>query len=218
MVFAQEPNDQLKLSLAARSVPTGMATVSNITVPPQTSVQVIPVYAASASPKKLVDIAVTQKVVETEKVQEQEAYSQIKKRITKASQAEQPLLFAQLSEQRARVLYSILNNVIVVFHRVDYIVERMDGALLRLRTMYVRKADSGKSLPYFSSRLKTLENELEQLKFQRDGVAAELDSTRNSVNLADDIRASMGSVRKLIQNMRTFLQDYLKLAREVVSL
>ncbi len=190
------------------------ATVAPSTLPVivESSTDILPLSVSVRKPLR--DIEVSYSAAENVRVDQRSKYAQLTNRFLKSSDAERPLLKAQISQQRQRVLLSTLNSMVLIYQRADYLVEKFNAGLLRMRSKY---KSSGVQVPSFDSRVRALHSSLASLKRQSAVISKELSSASSSVELSRDLIAAKQDLASFLNNLESFSSDYRSLAQDIVS-
>lgn len=204
-VLAAEPS-AISRQTAAISLPVVVESSSDI----------LPLSVAAVSSQSLRELQTTYSAVESVRLDQREKYVQIQKRFQNAPASEQPLLSAQLSQQRQRVYLSTLNTMVVIFQRADYLVDQFDAGLLSIRSKY-RSTKNAHPVSSFDSRMEKLENDLILLKQQSSLLSQKLSDASSSVNLRRDLGELKSSLSSFVSDIKSFSSDYRSLVQDVVS-
>jgi hypothetical protein len=203
-VFAAEPS-------ISRQTPS-----ISLPVIVESSSDILPLPVVAASPSSLRELQTTYSAVESVRVDQREKYAQIQKRFQNASASEQPLLSAQLSQQRQRVYLSTLNTMVVIYQRADYLVDQFDAGLLSVRSKY-RSTRNTHPVSSFDSRMDQLENDLASLKQQSSLLSQKLSAASSSINLRRDLGELKGDLSSFLNDIKSFSSKYRSLVQDVVS-
>ena len=142
-------------------------------------------------------------------------YTLLQRRLLNVSESEKPLLRAQASEQRQRVLFSTLNVLTIIFQRAEYLVDSFDAGLLRMRVKINSMNED--SIPNSSERLSELTASLASLKEKSSAVSLQLSRAPSSVNLSRDLVQIKSDLSVLLAEIESFSRTYRSLAQDIVS-
>lgn len=152
--------------------------------------------------------------IAAEKVQNEEraTYQRLQQRVSSFN-GSNPSMIEELKAQRHRYWVSWLNVNILHYQRINYTIDKMDTALLRLRARY---AANGSSIASFDSEMRSLDTALAQLHVKSNAVGQKLDAFTKSTTEAD-LRPLRPEMAVLVQDLHTFLEKYTRLVQGVMS-
>jgi hypothetical protein len=175
---------------------------------------VIPVAVSVKKPLK--EIQATYTVVESSRLRQRENYDTLRTRLLNAPASEKELLYAQLVQQRQRVLLSTLNSLTVLYQRTDYVLVQFNETLLRLRSKYLSLKNKS-SVSNFDSRVRALESSQSTLQNKSAQLSTRLASAPSSVSLGDEVVLLKQDLSSFIRETKSFVNDYRALAQEVIQ-
>ncbi len=215
LVWAGSSNERAAAGKDSSRI-TGKITQTTEAISPPPIPGVLPI-AVKIENKSLGEIQVSDQTANQVFKQEKEAYEIVKEKLTTSSQAEQATVLVELNQQRYRLYISLLNRIIVIYQRLDYIVSRMDESMLKLRVLHIKKG-SPSTVKNFDSRIQELETRLAFIESQSDKVAEDLEEAKTGgMELSKSILKTKGEVSSLLQQLKSFLVDYKSLVQEVIS-
>ncbi len=174
---------------------------------------ILPVSVAVKRPLR--ELQTSYVAAEAVRQDEREAYTLLQRRLLNVSESEKPLLRAQASEQRQRVLFSTLNVLTIIFQRAEYSVDNFDAGLLRMRVKI--NSMNSDSIPNSSERLSQLTASLASLKEKSSAVSLQLSRAPSSVNLSRDLIQIKSDLSTLLAEIASFSLAYRSLAQDIVS-
>lgn len=207
----------LSLSVYARDAPsrsyTGLATV----VPVEKSTVVVqtvaPLSVRPASGQTLLSISTAEKSTVSVLDRERASYLSIRARLNDAPASEQRSLREDLSLQRQAVLMAILNRVVVIYQRIDLIIQKSDASLTKLSALH----DKNPRVDNFDGRMGGLRQRLNELNARSDKVADELESCPKAVDLSACVKSARDDTAALLSLLQEYLSLYRGLATQVLS-
>lgn len=174
---------------------------------------ILPVSVAVKRPLR--ELQTSYVAAEAVRQDERAAYTLLQRRLLNVSESEKPLLRAQASEQRQRVLFSTLNVLTIIFQRAEYSVDNFDAGLLRMRVKI--NSMNSDSIPNSSERLSQLTASLASLKEKSSAVSLQLSRAPSSVNLSRDLIQIKSDLSTLLAEIASFSLAYRSLAQDIVS-
>lgn len=174
---------------------------------------ILPISVAVKRPLR--DLQTSYVAAEAVRQNERKAYTLLQRRLLNVSESEQPLLRAQASEQRRRVLISTLNVLTIIFQRAEYSVDNFDAGLLRMRVK-VNSMGEG-AIPNSSERLSYLSTSLVSLHEKSSAISLQLSRAPSSVNLSRDLIQIKTDLSVLLSEIESFSLAYRSLAQDIVS-
>lgn len=185
---------------------------SSLPVVVESPSDIIPLSVATKKPLRELQTSYT--VSESVRIDQQEKYAQLKKRLLNAPASEQPLLTAQVNQQRQRVLLSTLNSMILIYQRADLLLSRFDSGLLSMRSKY---RSSGETISSFDSRIRVLDKSLSALKQKSSSISQRLSTVSSSVDMSRDLIQLKRDLSEYLKDIASFTADYRSLAEDIVS-
>ncbi len=185
---------------------------STLPVVVESSSDIIPISVIAKKPLR--ELQTSYAASESIRVNQQEKYAQLKKRLLNASSSEQPLLAAQVSQQRQRVLLSALNTMILIYQRADLLVSRFDTGLLSMRSKY---RSSNEAVSNFDARIQKLSADLSALKRKSSVISQGLSSISSSVEMSRDLIQMKHDLSEYLKDIASFSNDYRALAQDILS-
>lgn len=174
---------------------------------------VLPISVAVKRPLR--ELQTSYVVAESVRQDERATYTLLQRRLLNVSESEKPLLRAQVSEQRQRVLFSTLNVLTIIFQRAEYLVDNFDAGLLRMRVKL--NSQDNQSITNSSERLSELTASLASLKEKSAELSRQLSSAPSSVNLSRDLVKIKSNLSALLVEIESFSLAYRSLAQDIVS-
>lgn len=174
---------------------------------------ILPISVAVKRPLR--ELQTSYVAAEAVRQDERATYTLLQRRLLNVSESEKPLLRAQASEQRQRVLFSTLNVLTIIFQRAEYLVDSFDAGLLRMRVKINSMNED--SIPNSSERLSELTASLASLKEKSSAVSLQLSRAPSSVNLSRDLVQIKEDLAILLAEIESFSLAYRSLAQDIVS-
>ncbi|MFH0969910.1 MAG: hypothetical protein V1776_00400 [Candidatus Diapherotrites archaeon] len=173
---------------------------------------ITPLLVRSSSPNSLVGISTTDASSRAVLAQEASAYATLRREWNESSSVGIPSaeLRSFLVESRHRYLMAIHNRLVSIYHRMDYLIQKLNPSLVRMRSVHSQNPH----ISYFDSRLNSLSVSIASLEKESDALARLLESCPSSVDFSQCVKESRDASSQLLAHLTSYMVEH----RELVSL
>ncbi len=153
---------------------------------------------------------------ESVRLNQREKYSQLQARLPNSFESEQPLLIAQLGQQRQRVLLATLNVMILVYQQSAYLTEQYVPGLVRMQAKY-NAVKKYRPVTSFDLRHSELSAALNSLKKHSTSISQKLSRASSSVELGQNMVEIKEDLSSFLEEIKSFTNNYRSLSHDILN-